>query len=66
MTKKNVETHPFISVWRKFAKKNGACVQCQNPWYDGMCNCKFGEEYKTISFAVGEFACNLMNDGWLP
>lgn len=25
---------------KKFAKKNGWCRQCQEPWDDGLCECK--------------------------
>jgi hypothetical protein len=34
-----IETTEEISRYQREAMKRGACVQCVNPWYDGLCEC---------------------------
>ncbi len=35
------------------AKREGKCIQCQHPWYDGICSCgKWGEKEASIAKLV--------------
>jgi hypothetical protein len=37
-----VEEDPRIKRWVEKVKENGGCIQCQHPWYDGLCTCPGG------------------------
>jgi len=40
---------PKVQEHIRKAKDDGKCVQCQHPWYDGICSCgKYGDEEKAI------------------
>jgi len=62
--KKHARNHPLIKAWRKFSIKEGGCIQCQNPWYDGMCDCDFSKKYQNLYESIEGLAILLHEDGW--
>ena len=64
MFKKRARNHSLIKAWRKFAAKEGGCIQCQNPWYDGICDCVFVSKYKKLYRDIEELAIQLSEEGW--
>jgi hypothetical protein len=62
--RKEIGNHPLIKEWRKLVKKNGGCIQCQNPWYDGICDYKFSKKYSDLCFEIEKLVFNLEKEGW--
>ena len=59
---KKIRNHPLIKEWRKFVKKKNGCIQCQNPWHDGICNCRFGKKYAILCTEIMNLTYDLK--GW--
>ena len=59
--KRTIYDHPAIRVYRRRMRKQGRCIQCINPWYDGTCGCgKSGKEQSEIE----ALAAKLNDEGW--
>ena len=63
----NIEDHPTIKAWTKQAKGMGACIQCQHPWYDGICSCGMAEKklHKFLTVTLLPLVARLHKEGWL-
>jgi len=72
---KTIHDHYLIEAWQKFSKENGGCVQCQNPWYDGMCECEivtidenfpcsFNSRFSDLITQIEILARELNQEGW--
>jgi len=46
--------------------KNGDCVQCTFPWYDGMCECgkEYSEESNKEDMRISKIAYDLLRCGY--
>lgn len=62
--KKRAHFHPLIKAWREYAKKEGGCIQCRHPWYDGSCRCKFKDEHLDLYRGILKLAYRLEGEGW--
>ena len=64
--KKIIEDHGDIKAWQKRIKACGGCIQCQHPWYDGLCDCKLGKSDETWkgSAEIGFLIQVLLRNGW--
>ena len=61
---KKVNDHYLMKAWAKFAKENGGCIQCQYPWYDGLCECDFWHENSEMCHQIENLAEKLVKQGW--
>ena len=62
---KNVIDHPEIKKYRKQMRKEKRCIQCVNPWYDGMCGCGRESENREKRKEIAILAVKLIEDeGW--
>jgi hypothetical protein len=57
---------PLFREWAAFAKESGACEQCQFPWHDGICECKFGAENDDLMVGLEKLAQGLVAEGHDP
>jgi len=62
----DIEDHPTIKAWARQAKAIGACIQCQHPWYDGMCSCGRSSDFNNmIQNMILPMVVKLHKEGWL-
>ena len=55
-----INYHYLIRAWAKYAKENGGCIQCQHPWYDGLCDCEFYKENTKLVYEIEGLASKLV------
>lgn len=60
--KRKINNHQLMKSWGKFAKKQEGCIQCQHPWYDGICNCNFSKIHQTIVSEIKTLAHEIISD----
>jgi hypothetical protein len=61
-----VAKHPRIKKYQEWAKKEGCCVQCVNPWYDGLCECGASDILQEKAAKIEKLAHKLIGQGWKP
>ena len=52
---------PEIKEYRKRMKKAGRCIQCINPWYDGMCSCDGWKDNKEERNKIARMAIRFLS-----
>jgi len=56
MEKMDESTREVINQYQERMRQEGRCVQCINPWYDGICEChKDGPEQAEIANLVYKY-----------
>jgi len=64
MTEEQKNKIKFIKLYIKLAKKMGWCIQCQHPWYDGLCECIKSNPIPEIVNLVDRIGNKLCEELW--